>query len=198
MRALPAVVVALVLLGGTAALVAPIGEQARAVNDAAPAAGPHAAALARAVALISFDPGTLGHRLRVGAARPGVRAQLDRETRTITLFARRSDPPHRWAHDLAHELGHAFDDLHMSDADRGDYLRRRGSPGADWAAGPGRSDYAVGAGDFAEVFALCHAASPDFRSRLAPRPADPCTLLPAAALRLPDGPPPQAPSGMTD
>ena len=43
------------------------------------------------------------------------------------------------------------------------------------------SDYRSGAGDFAEVFALCHSVSPVFRSRLAPRPQDPCAVLPKSA-----------------
>ena len=38
--------------------------------------------------------------------------------------------------------------------------------------------------DFAEVFARCHAASSEFRSRLALPPADPCAVLPAAARAL--------------
>jgi hypothetical protein len=156
-----------------------------AAADGARAGAPADGAIDRALPLISFDPRSLGHHIRVAPARPGVRAELDRRTRTITLFARASDPPHRWAHDLAHELGHAFDDLRMTAADRREYLSQRGRPGAQWAAAPGASDYATGAGDFAEVFALCHAASPDFRSRLASRPEDPCTVLPSAALRLP-------------
>jgi hypothetical protein len=185
------------------------GAPPAASRDAAPAATPSAAtptespddppasatsstsrsaprdALPRALALISFDPASLGHRIEVAPARPDVRAELDRRTETITLYARAGDPPHRWAHDLAHEFGHAFDDLRLTDSGRRAYLTRRGVPGATWAAAPGASDYATGAGDFAEVFALCHAASPDFRSRLASRPEDPCTVLPSAALRLP-------------
>lgn len=194
MKAIPLVVAAL-LMGAWAGVVlaeAPrwSGEKAAEPQEDVPAEGVRAAspvrdAVKRALPLISFDPRALRHRIRVAPARPDVRAELDRRTRTITLFARASDPPHRWAHDLAHELGHAFDDLRMTDADRRSYLYRRGRLGAAWAAAPGESDYAAGAGDFAEVFALCHTASTDFRSRLAPRPADPCTVLPAAALRLP-------------
>lgn len=84
------------------------------------------------------------------------------------------------AHDIAHELGHAYDAVRLTDADREAYLTRRGVPGAPWLP-EGASDYAVGAGDFAEVFALCHAASPDFRGTLAARPDQACESLPVEA-----------------
>jgi hypothetical protein len=95
----------------------------------------------------------------------------------------RGDAPHRTAHDLAHEIGHAFDAVHMTPAARRAYLARRGVPHAAWWPRDRHGDYSVGAGDFAEVYALCHAASPDFRSRLAPRPVDACAILPAEAAR---------------
>ena len=104
--------------------------------------------------------------------------------RTITLYSRVTDAPHRVAHDLAHELGHAVDADRLSAADRAAYLRRRGVADAAWWPSGRGADYASGAGDFAEVFALCHAASAEFRSRLAPPPADPCAALPAAARDL--------------
>ena len=77
-------------------------------------------------------------------------------------------PPHRVAHDIAHELGHAWDARFLDDRARARYLRGRGVPGVQWwPSGPG-DDYATGAGDFAEMFARCHAAAPEFRSRLGP------------------------------
>ena len=69
----------------------------------------------------------------------------------------------------------------MNDAERRAYLVDAGAFPLPRGSRQRDSDYAVGAGDFAEVFALCHSASPDFRSRLAPRPATPCELLPAGA-----------------
>ena len=135
-----------------------------------------------ALALVSARAAPLGFRIRFGQGRTGVRAGTDRDTRTITVFVRPNDLPSLVAHDIAHEIGHAFDDRRMSAASRRAYLRARGVAGATWWPG-GRSDYAVGAGDFAEVFALCHAPNAVFRSTLAPRPDNPCALLPAAALR---------------
>ena len=110
-----------------------------------------------------------------------MRAETDTGARTITLFLDPADAPHRVAHDIAHELGHAWDSRHLDDAGRRAYLRGRGAAGAGWWPDRRSADYATGAGDFAEVFARCHAASPEFRSRLAPAPADACAALPAAA-----------------
>jgi hypothetical protein len=140
------------------------------------------AALRRAQALVDVRPADLGWQVELAARRdPAVRAKADTGTRTITLFLARDDAAHRTAHDLAHELGHAYDAERMTRAARRAFLRRRGVPSAGWSPGPGRPDYESGAGDFAEVYALCHAASPEFRSRLAPRPANACALLPEGA-----------------
>jgi hypothetical protein len=150
------------------------------------AASPPAAATAeartageRALALVA-RPDNLGYELRFAAARSDVRAQTDRRTRVITVFVRPADAPHRIAHDIAHELGHAWDDRRGTDAGRAAYLRSRDRPGARWWPGGAHADYATGAGDFAEVFARCHAASPEFRSVLAPAPPDACAALRAA------------------
>jgi hypothetical protein len=139
------------------------------------------ALVTRAGTLVAANPEALGYRLRVAAPRRGIRGQTDRVSRTVTLFVSGTDAPHRVAHDLAHEIGHAYDAVRMSAAARAAYLLRRGVPAAQWSPGGRVSDYDSGAGDFAEVFALCHAASPEFRSTLAPRPVDPCPLLPAGA-----------------
>jgi hypothetical protein len=151
---------------------------------AAPSGGPPTAAqlalARRAQGLVDVRPAELGYRLAVRAARPGVRGATDRATRPITLYVDEREAAHRVAHDLAHELGHAYDDRRMDAAARARWLRERGAR-APWSPGGARSDYETGAGDFAEVFARCHAASSEFRSRLAPPPADACALLPAGA-----------------
>ena len=139
------------------------------------------ALVTRAQALVDVRPGDLGYGLVVRGARPGVRGQTDTKLRTITLYVDARDATHRVAHDLAHEIGHAYDARRLAGAVRAAWLRARGAPSAAWFPARAGSDYASGAGDFAEVFARCHAASPEFRSRLAPRPADACALLPAGA-----------------
>ncbi len=110
-----------------------------------------------------------------------MRGRIDTGARTITLFVAPGSAAHRVAHDLAHEIGHAVDAGRLSAAQRAAWVRARGAAGAAWWPSGEGSDYRSGAGDFAEVFALCHAASPDFRSRLAIRPQDACGLLPKDA-----------------
>jgi len=140
------------------------------------------AALERQVEqLVRLRPARLGYRLRWGPARAGTRALIDTARREIRLFPRAGDPAHLVAHDLAHELGHAFDHERLDDRDRRAYLRRRGRPGTTWFPRRGADPYRFGAEDFAEVFALCHAASPEFRSRVAPQPQSACAVLPEAA-----------------
>jgi hypothetical protein len=130
---------------------------------------------------MTVQPADVGFTVRIAGPRFGLEGQINAANRVITLFVTPGEVAHRMAHDLAHELGHAYDLVHNTPADRAAYLARRGRPEAEWWPGRGPSDYAVGAGDFAEVFALCHAASPIFRSRLAPQPTDACAALPAAA-----------------
>lgn len=139
----------------------------------------------RAQTLVALSPEDLGYRLRTAPARSQVRASIDHDSRTVTLYLRRGDAVHRVAHDLAHELGHAVDERSMTPATRARYLARRGAPDTAWYGPPDEpSDLTVGAGDFAEVFALCTAASPDFRSRVAPRPELPCEELPVEARKV--------------
>ena len=122
------------------------------------------------------------------------------EVNCETDFVARTDDFRRLAHDIAHELGHAYDATYLSAPQRASYLATRSRNSANWWPGLRAADYTAnavtdygsGAGDFAEVFALCHAPSPEFRSTLAPRPPDPCALIPlprrpAAAATRPGG-----------
>jgi hypothetical protein len=131
----------------------------------------------RALALVDVPVDKVGYHLVFAPPKPGVRAQTDRATKTITVFAASFDEPSSLAHDIAHELGHAYDDRFLDDNARRAFLRTRGVPDVPWWPGAQVSDYGTGAGDFAEVFALCHARSAEFRSLLASRPADACTAL---------------------
>ena len=135
------------------------------------------AVVARAQRLVSVTPAQLGYTLRVAGPLPGIRGRTDTAERTITLFVSPNDTPSVVAHDLGHELGHAFDARYLTPAQRAAYLRSRRAAAAPWSPGPRASDYRSGAGDFAEVFALCHAAGTIYRSRLAQRPADACSIL---------------------
>lgn len=171
---------------GVAACGAP-GSPSGATSVTAPHSAPAAARAdiaRRALRLVAVRPADVGYTLRLDGARDEIRAQTDTARRTITLFLRDGDPVNRVAHDLAHEIGHAVDATRLTDADRASYLAARGAPDARWYPAGGVSDLESGAGDFAEVFALCAAASQDFRSRLAPRPDDPCQELPSPARRI--------------
>jgi hypothetical protein len=195
-----AAVVALLVILVPALVLGAVGHDAGGAGAGA-AAAPRPAALtpaaraaaravvARARTLVAVTPAQLGYRLRVAGPVAGLRGRTDTRARTITLYVAPGDAPSAVAHDLGHELGHAFDAARLTDAERAAYLRARGVPGAAWFPGGRRSDYRSGAGDFAEVFALCHAASTVYRSRLAPRPQDPCGVLPkrARAAKLGDG-----------
>jgi len=172
--------IALTHVGGAPPRAAAGERAAHAAQDPAAAR----ATLRAGARLVRLGPARLGVRVELAQPRPGLAARYDRARRTVTIFAAAGTAPHRVAHDLAHELAHAVDVERLTAADRRAYLVRRGSPRAGWWPGPDASDYAVGSGDFAEVFALCHAASPVFRSRLASRPADPCAVLGPAASRI--------------
>jgi hypothetical protein len=188
MIAAASVVLALVV-AGVSHLARPSADSSRgaaAEASSSPAApAPSAAQLAlarRAQKLVDVTPAELGYRLVVRGPLAGVRGATDRTARTVTLYADDRQAAHRVAHDLAHELGHAYDDRRMNAAARARWLRVRGAAaGTRWSPGGAVSDYETGAGDFAEVFARCHAASSEFRSRLSAAPADACALLPAGA-----------------
>jgi hypothetical protein len=149
--------------------------------DEVPAAA--VAATGRRAAELVRAPVPRGWTVAFVPARAGSpRAEADLGARRIRVFVRMGDPAHRVAHDLAHEIGHAWDAAHLDDRGRRAHLARRGADASTawWPRGRG-SDYATGAGDFAEVFARCHAASPDYRSRVAGPPDDACAALPARA-----------------
>jgi hypothetical protein len=143
----------------------------------------------QALRLVSFDPGQIGYHVAFRAGRRDIRAQIDSDHRSITIYVSPGDALHRVAHDVAHELGHAYDARYLSPQARGRYLQLRGRASSTWFPGfraadytsVALSDYGTGSGDFAEVFALCHSPSPEFRSTLAPVPADPCALIPKPA-----------------
>jgi hypothetical protein len=79
-------------------------------------------------------------------------------------------------HVVAHELGHAWDSLHMTDALRADYLAARGIPaGTPWFGCNGCQDFATPAGDFAETYAQWQRSASDSRSKMA-APATPAQL----------------------
>ena len=74
-------------------------------------------------------------------------------------------------HVVAHEMGHAWDGAHMTDALRAEYMQARGIPaGTPWFGCNGCQDFATPAGDFAETYAQWQRGATTSRSTIA-RPA---------------------------
>jgi hypothetical protein len=72
-------------------------------------------------------------------------------------------------HVVAHEMGHAWDSLHMTDALRAQYLEARGiAAGTPWFGCDRCQDFATPAGDFAETYAQWQRGASDSRSTIAP------------------------------
>ena len=74
--------------------------------------------------------------------------------RRIEIYVRDGQSLDELAFTLAHELGHAVDLTYLSGKERDRWLAARGRPDASWWTDSGASDYAVGAGDWAEAFAV--------------------------------------------
>lgn len=131
---------------------------------------------ARALGLISFDwrNGLPGWELRFLDGRSGYRGLTYPEASVIEVFVRPGDTAEGLAHVVAHELGHAVDVSRLSDADRAEWAAARGyGSQAPWWVASGGSDFASGAGDFAESFAFWQAAGGQWFGDLAgpPNPA---------------------------
>jgi hypothetical protein len=77
----------------------------------------------------------------------------------IELYVRPTDDAATLARVLAHELGHAADLTLNDDTDRAGWLDQRGIPHAPWWPGEAASDFASGAGDFAECFSTWQVGS---------------------------------------
>jgi len=72
--------------------------------------------------------------------------------KTIVVFVEPTDTPYTIAEVLMHEVGHAIDLEYLDDSARRQWIELRNMPSV-WWAGDGLSDFAVGAGDFAEAIA---------------------------------------------
>lgn len=72
--------------------------------------------------------------------------------KTIVVYIEAGDTAYSVAEVLMHEVGHAIDVEHLDDSVRRQWIELRNMPSV-WWAGDGLSDFAVGAGDFAEAVA---------------------------------------------
>lgn len=87
--------------------------------------------------------------------RNGIRALTFPQEKRVEIFIRSSDTAATLHRVFAHELGHMIDVEWNSDEDRQRWRDQRGlSPEAPWWPSAESPDFATGAGDFAEAFAV--------------------------------------------
>ena len=103
------------------------------------------------------------------AGRTGFLGATWPDSRRIEIFVRDDLGDRDVAFTLAHEIGHAVDVVHLDEADRSRWLRARGRTDARWWADSGASDFEVGAGDWAEAFAVWQVGGRSL-STVAPQP----------------------------
>jgi hypothetical protein len=106
--------------------------------------------------------------------------------RRIEIFVRDGVEISHLRRVLAHELGHAVDVSHLGDDDRLAWRDLRNLAAIPWFPEPGERDFATGAGDFAESFAVWLVGGELFRSELGPPPGPAERALLEALIGSPD------------
>lgn len=92
--------------------------------------------------------------------------------RRIEIFVRPEQTVDQLAHVVAHEIGHAVDVTLNDGDDRRAWQDARSIDDAEWWPGSGTTDFATGAGDFAESFAAWQIGEAGFRSELGEVPTE--------------------------
>lgn len=126
------------------------------------------------MAALHYPVADLGFTVRFLPARHGVLGTTFTRERRIEVYVRSCgvEDDMSLLVTLAHEVGHAIDVAAPSYARHDDWLAARGSK-AEWFGCSGCSDYATGAGDFAEVFAWSRTHDrADYRSQVAAPPTE--------------------------
>jgi len=108
-----------------------------------------------ALDLVSYDWQTHlpGWSIEFKQGRDGILGYAFFDQQRIEIYVRPSHGPAEVAATLAHELGHAVDVSLLTNDDRADWTDLRSIDASWWPRSTG-SDFASGAGDFAEAFAV--------------------------------------------
>lgn len=97
-------------------------------------------------------------RVEFKGPRTGIRALTYPAEKRIEIFVRVDDTASSIHRVFAHELGHVIDVEFNSEDDRKRWREQRGLPSStDWWPSAEAPDFATGAGDFAEAFAVLEA-----------------------------------------
>ncbi len=157
--------------------------------EASPGSGREFARGAAALALVRVRAQEVfpGWTIAFRPARTGLLGMTLVKQRRVEIYVRMDRPIDGIAHDIAHEFGHVADVMYNNDDQRQAFLDLRDRSASPWWTCDGCSDMQVGAGDFAEVFALWAAPPFRFYSEVAPKPSEAelaefSALLPSAVL----------------
>jgi hypothetical protein len=137
----------------------------------APATTPEARGQ-QALARINYPWQQLGYTLSFEPGRATYLGLTESDTRTIHIYVRDNESLDTLARTIGHEMGHALDFSHTSDAERSQYLAIRGINGSldEWYSCNGCTDYTTPAGDWAETFQYWLLGPGQFWSQMGPPP----------------------------
>ncbi|MGI9606493.1 MAG: hypothetical protein ACR2P0_10180 [Acidimicrobiales bacterium] len=113
-----------------------------------------------ALALVRFDWSGMfpDWTIEFHTSRDGLRALTYPHEQRIEVFVRTSDDAESLHRVIAHELGHVIDVEWNDEEERSRWRVERGIAGdVPWWPGESKPDFATGAGDFAEAFAVWEA-----------------------------------------
>lgn len=118
-----------------------------------------------------YDANFSGWTIQFKAPRTGYLGLTLVKQRTVEIYLRSGRSVEGVAHDLAHELGHVADVTFNDNDHRLAYLDNRGlAESTPWWTCNSCGDLQVGAGDYAETFAVLVGPKFKFYSEVGPRP----------------------------
>ncbi len=124
-----------------------------------------------------WENGLPGWEISFHSGRERVLGYTFVQEKRIEIYVRDQMSDSLLAHVIAHEIGHAIDVTQNSGDDRRRWQKLRGIEGKPWWPGNGATDFATGAGDFAESFAAWQVGTASFRSSLGAPPDEAARAL---------------------